>query len=129
MVFSHLYLSGICTRGLHKSGCRRQELCLIPDHSKEPNSPTIPPTDETDNDSSDSDGESPETKDLKQSIRQQLCKQSIVQSLLLSLCNDILTNPDVFNALVDAVYKAMNLDDNRMSTNLYLWIFQLPMLR
>ena len=80
-------------------------------HNEEPNSPTTPPTDESDNDSSDSDGESPETKDLKQSIRQQLCKQSVVQPLLLSLCNGILTNPDVFNAVVDAVYKAMNLDD------------------
>ena len=79
-------------------------------HSEEPNSQTIPLTDDTGNDSSDSDGESPETKDLKQSIRQQLSKQTVVQPLL-SVLKGILTNPNVFNALVDAVYKAMNLDD------------------
>ena len=79
-------------------------------HSEGPNSQTIPLTDDTGNDSSDSDGESPETKDLKQSIRQQLSKQTVVQPLL-SVLKGILTNPDVFNALVDAVYKAMNLDD------------------
>ena len=82
-------------------------------HSQESNSPSTPPTDLVDSESSDSDSETetPEDKDLKQSIRQQLCKKSVVQPLLLSLCNGILTNPDVFNALVDAVYKAMNLDD------------------
>ena len=50
-------------------------------------------------------------KDLKQSIRQQLSKKSVVQPFLLALCDGILNNNDVFNALVSAVCKAINMDE------------------